>query len=171
MSEFSKRAAIIEDIQNIIGMDHWKRLGPGERIAMVDLVLTAPRYHELPKVKDEELLELAEGWAGGGHPAHQILADLYKIIQFAKQETIGDALEITVQPEVMKFVLDKIRASRKTISQRILEPEWSIHEWTETEGHVEIWKLRILAKMTRKYNWSIFLLKPENLPKPKAVKL
>lgn len=164
MSDYAKRSDAIIEVQEAIGMDAWKRLGPGQRIRLIDVIMTVPRYNQAPRVKPEKLQEMAESFVLGGHTEAEIRGMLQRLVDVARQEPVGDALEITIKPEVMKFVLDKIRASRKTISQRILEPEWVIHEWTETESQVEIWKLKILAKMTRKFNWMVFLLQPENLP-------
>lgn len=83
-------------------------------------------------------------------------------------QNIGDALEVKVNPETMKFVISKIKLKNETIADRTLQPLWLIHSWISGKGdsydyEVEIWVLRILAHLTRKYNWAIFLLEPENI--------
>lgn len=80
----------------------------------------------------------------------------------------GASLEIKVAPETMQAVMGRIKLKDKTIADRVLEPVWRIEAWREGTAdtydlEVEQWKLRILANLTRRFNWAVFLLKPENL--------
>lgn len=88
----------------------------------------------------------------------------------ARQEPVGDAIEIDVAPETMKFVMDKIKLKNKTIAKRTLTPVWVIELWASGKGdkydyQVYIWKLKILASLTKSYGWAIFLLEARSLPK------
>lgn len=88
----------------------------------------------------------------------------------AEQKPVGDAIEIDVPLETMQYVLSKIRMKPKTIAKRLLLPEWQVNVWFDGTAdkydlQVYIWRLKILASLTRRFNWMVFLLKPENLPK------
>lgn len=90
-----------------------------------------------------------------------------------KQEAIGDAIEIKVPIEVMQFVLSKIRMKPKSIGRRILKSELLVNKWIdgsadEYDLELQIWELKILASLTHKYNWAVFLLEPANLIKLKS---
>lgn len=92
-------------------------------------------------------------------------------IREAEQRPVGDAIEISVEPEVMRFVLARCKQSDKTIARRVLEPGWRIDDWRKNGGEIYIWKLKILASLTRRFSWSVFLLKSDNLvrlPKDKG---
>lgn len=97
------------------------------------------------------------------------IIELMQEYRKAQQEPIGDAIEIVVAPETMQFVLSKINLKIKTIANRTLVPMWLVNKWgvgmaDEADLEVYIWRLKILASLTGRYNWSVFLLKPENLP-------
>lgn len=86
----------------------------------------------------------------------------------AEQKPVGDAIEIKVAPETMKFVMSKIKLQLNTIAKRTLTPQWVVEKWSNGKGdqydyEVYIWKLKILASLAH-FNWAVFLLKPENLP-------
>lgn len=90
--------------------------------------------------------------------------------QIARQEPVGDAIEIKVPKETMLFVMSKIKLQPKTIARRVLVPEWLVEKWLNGSAdnydlEVHIWRLKVLASLTRRYNWMVFLLKPDNLPK------
>lgn len=91
-------------------------------------------------------------------------------IQKARQEPVGDAIEIKVPLKTMQFVLSKIRMKPENIAKRLLlHDTYLIDKWTDgtaDEYNLEIymWRLKILASLTHKYNWAIFLMKPENIP-------
>ena len=106
---------------------------------------------------------LPEGFVKRAIPALQAL--IARETQKARQEPAGDAIEVDVLPEVMRFVLSRCKQSDKTLASRILVAEHQIIDWRENGGLVEIWRLKVLASLTKKYNWAVFLLKPENLDK------
>lgn len=92
-----------------------------------------------------------------------------------EQKPVGDAIEIDVPAKTMQFVMSKIKLKPKTIASRTLTPEWVVELWLNGKGdkydlQVYIWKLKILASLTHRYNWAIFLLKPENLPTKATLK-
>lgn len=98
------------------------------------------------------------------------IIELMKAYRAAQQEPIGDAIEIDVPLETMQYVLSKIKLKPKTIARRLLMQEWQVNVWFDgtADKHdlqVYMWRLKILASLTRRFNWAIFLLKPENLPK------
>lgn len=86
----------------------------------------------------------------------------------AEQKPVGDAIEVQVPKETMQAVMARINLKPKTIAGRVLEPEWRIEAWIdgtadEYDLEVVLWKLKILADLTGKFNWCAFLLKPDNL--------
>ena len=88
----------------------------------------------------------------------------------AEQKPVGDAIEIDVPLETMQFALSKVRAQPKTIARRLLIPEWQVNKWLDGTAdkydlNIYIWRLKVLASLTRRYNWMLFLMRPENLPK------
>jgi hypothetical protein len=97
--------------------------------------------------------------------ADAILALFNKHVQAARQEPVGDAIEIKVPAKTMQFVLSKCKQTDKTIARRLMVAEWCVDDWRKNGGELHIWKLRILASLTRRYNWTVFLLTPENLIK------
>lgn len=97
------------------------------------------------------------------------IIEIMKAYQKAKQEPVGDAIEIDVPLETMQFVLAKVRLKPKTIAQRLLMQEWQVQRWIDGTAdkydlNIYMWRLKILASMSRRYNWAVFLLKPDNLP-------
>jgi hypothetical protein len=97
------------------------------------------------------------------------IVELIKSYRAAQQEPIGDAIEIDVPLETMDFVLSKIKMKPKTIAKRLLMEEWQVNVWFDGTAdkhdlNIYMWRLKILASLTHKYNWAVFLLKPENLP-------
>lgn len=101
----------------------------------------------------------------------QSIEQLVKLeAQKARQEPVGDAIEIKVPLETMQYVLSKIKLQPKTIARRLLMQQWQVERWLDGKAdqydlEVYIWRLKILASLTRRFNWMVFLLKPENLPK------
>lgn len=82
-----------------------------------------------------------------------------------RQEPVGDAIELDVDREVMQFVMSKIKLKSKSIASRTLVNEELVDRWRDGTAdkydlNVHIWKLRLLASMTHKYNWTVFLSKP-----------
>lgn len=97
------------------------------------------------------------------------IGQLVQLCRKAQQEPIGDAIEIDVPLETMQFVLSKIKMKPKTIAKRLLIEEWQVNVWFDgtADKHdlqIYMWRLKVLASLTHKYNWAIFLLKPDNLP-------
>lgn len=91
-----------------------------------------------------------------------------KLVREAEQKPIGDSIEIQVDPAVMKFVMDHIRMKPETVARRALAPESAGLIWSQGIGGPEfyelpMWKLKIIASLTRRFNWSIFLLESNNL--------
>ena len=101
----------------------------------------------------------------------QSIEQLVKLeAQKARQEPIGDAIEIKVPLATMQYVLSKIKLQPRTIAKRLLMQQWQVERWLDGNAdqydlEVYIWRLKILASLTRRFNWMVFLLKPENLPK------
>lgn len=92
-----------------------------------------------------------------------------KLIREAEQRPVGDAIEIKVDPQVMKFIMSRIRLQPSTVAQRVLERSERAEAWAAATGdqydyEIEMWKLKILAALTRRFNWSVFLLEASNLP-------
>lgn len=88
-------------------------------------------------------------------------------------EPIGDAIEIDVPLKTMQFVLAKVKLQPKTIAKRLLMQEWQVQRWLDGTAdqydlQVYMWRLKILASLTGRYNWAVFLLKPDNLPGAKV---
>lgn len=120
-------------------------------------------------------LAIASYYKGKGNKAIKLEEEVQsaktqieQLIHKAKQEPVGDAIEIAVPAKTMQYVMSKIRLKDKTIADRVLEPLWRVERWRDGKGdkydlEVYIWKLRILAHLTHRFNWSIFLLKPENI--------
>lgn len=86
---------------------------------------------------------------------------------------IGDAIEIKVPIEVMQFVLSKIKMKPENIAKRVLEREELVNKWIdgsadEYDLEIQVWKLKVLASLSRRYNWTVFLLKAGNLNKLKS---
>lgn len=107
----------------------------------------------------------------------EILGTVYKSNEKIawEQKPVGDAIEIDVPAKTMQFVMSKIKLKPKTIASRTLTPEWVVELWLNGKGdkydlQVYIWKLKILASLTHRYNWAIFLLEPENLPTKATLK-
>lgn len=91
-----------------------------------------------------------------------------RLIREAEQRPVGDAIEIKVDPAVMKFVMGHIRTKPETVARRVLAPESAGLIWSTGIGGPEyyelpMWKLKIIASLTRRFNWSIFLLEANNL--------
>lgn len=93
------------------------------------------------------------------------------ILQYKQrhQEPIGDAIEIDVPLETMQFVVSKIKLKPKTIAKRLIMQEWQVQRWLDGKAdkydlNIYIWRLKLLASLTGRYNWAVFLLKPDNLP-------
>ena len=70
----------------------------------------------------------------------------------------GDAIEIKVNPAVFGHVLSTLKQSRRTIAKRMLVPEWRLEDWAENGGEIEMWRLKIMGSLSRRYNWLVFLL-------------
>lgn len=122
----------------------------------------------------------AEGFALIADLKAQAIAQLNLLLQTefrrGEQKPVGAGLEIKVASETMQAVMARIKLKDKTIADRVLEPLWRIEKWRNGTGdkydlEVEQWKLRILANLTRQYNWAVFLLRPDNLQglKPKTL--
>jgi hypothetical protein len=97
------------------------------------------------------------------------IIELMKAYRAAQQEPIGDAIEIDVPLETMQFVLSKIKLKPKTIAKRLIMQEWQVQRWLDGSAdkydlNVYMWRLKLLASLTGRYNWAVFLLKPDNLP-------
>ena len=90
------------------------------------------------------------------------------LVRKAEQKPVGAALEIKVASETMQAVMARIKMTDKNIADRVIEPVWRIERWRAGTGdefdyEIELWRLRILGRLTRRFNWSAFLLKPDNL--------
>lgn len=102
------------------------------------------------------------------------IAEIVKVGR-AKQEPIGDAIEIDVPLETMQFVLSKIKLKPKTIAKRLLMQQWQVERWLDGKAdqydlNIYIWRLKVLASLTGRFNWAVFLLKPDNLPGKRRLK-
>lgn len=98
------------------------------------------------------------------------IIELMQAYRKAQQEPIGDAIEIDVPLETMQFVLSKIKLKPKTLAKRLLMQQWQVERWLDGKAdkydlQVYIWRLKLLASLTGRFNWAVFLLKPDNLPK------
>lgn len=132
------------------------------------------------KAKQVTLADLYPAWekvslTKAGYTAQRAinLPIMQSLLNAAKQEAVGDAIELDVPLETMQFVLSKIKAKPKTIAKRLLMQEWQVNVWFDGTAdkydlQVYIWRLKILASLTRRYNWAVFLLEPKNLPAHKA---
>lgn len=78
---------------------------------------------------------------------------------------MGNCLEIEVKPETMRYVLSLCKQTPKYIAMRVFESEWILEQWQKETHKIPQWKLMVIAQLTRKFNWAIFLLEPKNLPK------
>jgi len=109
------------------------------------------------------------GWPGTGMPGTQqqmSYSEAKEAIKQLIQEAKG--LEIKVEPLAVKHVMSKIKLKDETIAKRTLQPVWLITKWRNGTGEewdylIEIWVLKLLASLTHKWNWSIFLLGPKNI--------
>lgn len=130
---------------------------------------------------DEALRELYPDWqhvklTKAGYILQREQA-ITAILQYKQrhQEPIGDAIEVDVPLETMQFVLAKVKLQPKTIAKRLLMQEWQVQHWLDGAAdqydlQIYIWRLKVLASLTGRYNWAVFLLKPDNLPGRKEVK-
>lgn len=124
----------------------------------------------------ERIAELYPDWqhvkltkAGYIAQRQTAIPELMQEYRKAQQEAVGDAIEIDVPLETMQFVLSKIKLKPKTIAKRLIIQEWQVQRWLDGKAdkydlNVYMWRLKLLASLTGRYNWAVFLLKPDNLP-------
>lgn len=72
--------------------------------------------------------------------------------------SVGDGLYHKTNHKVMKKFLESCRTSNKMIAKRLTIAEWQLEEWCKKTSEIELWKLRILATFSTKYNWLVFFL-------------
>lgn len=95
--------------------------------------------------------------------ADQIMNLIIAYTESARQEPVGYGIEIKVNAQVMQHVMSKIKLNPKTIAKRTLVPKWLVEKWIDGSGdkydyEVYMWKLKILASLTRRYGWAVFLI-------------
>lgn len=78
-------------------------------------------------------------------------------------------LKILVAPETMKYFLRTLKQKPETIQKRTLTHWTDFQDWCKEPSYIEKWKLELLASLG-KYNWSFFLLEPQNLPNKRVSK-
>lgn len=79
-------------------------------------------------------------------------------INAIEKSLTGSDLELKVNHKVMRAFFDSCKASKKTIAKRVLASEYMLECWCKEDSDIELWRLKVLATFTRKYNWLVFFL-------------